>query len=39
MLTFDSDYYTAYYLFQGKTRVVHSYFSTKVNKDISFEKS
>lgn len=39
MLIFDYDYYIAFYLFQGKTRVVHSYFSIKVNKDISFEKS
>ena len=39
MLTFDFNYCTAHYLTQDKTSVVHSCSSTRVNKDISFEKN
>ncbi len=38
-LTFDSDHCTAHCLSQGKASVVHSCSSTRVKKDISFEKS
>ena len=38
-LTFGSDHYTAPCLSQGKAIVVDSCSSTRVNKDISFEKS
>ena len=38
-LTFDSDHCTAHCLSQGKASVVHSCSSTRVNKDISFQKN
>ncbi len=38
-LTFDSDHCTAHRLSQSKASVVHSCSFTRVNKDISFEKS
>ena len=37
-LTFDSDHFTAHCSSQGKASVVNSRSSTRVNKDISFEK-